>query len=111
MCRNCPFQDFRHGSEEDYNPEGGGLGERLGDLFLRERGCRAVGPQSRGGEKGALGGKKWLNRALFICCGVSAPWREGKRGAAQPEANLFAVHKFWGVVESSKEDQCLFLRA
>ena len=74
-------------------------------------GVELCGLSLGGGEKGALGAKKWLNRALFICCGVSAPWREGKRGAAQPEANHFAVHKFWGVVESSKEDQCLFLRA
>jgi len=61
-----------------------------------------------GGEKAALGGKKWPSRASFICCGVSALGWEGKRGGARPEANLFAVHRFWGVAESRKEDQCLF---
>ena len=55
-----------------------------------------------------MGGKKWPSRASFICCGVSAPGREGKRGGALPEVNLVAVHRFWGVAESRKEDQCLF---
>ena len=58
--------------------------------------------------KPSLGGKKWPSRASFICCGVSAPRREGKRGVARPEANLFAVYRFWGVAESRKVDQCLF---
>jgi len=61
-----------------------------------------------GGVKAAFGGKKWPSRASFICRGVSAPGRERKRGEAQPEANLFAVHRFWGVAESGKEDQCGF---
>ena len=33
-----------------------------------------------GGENGSLEGKKWSRRTLFICWGVSAPEREGKRG-------------------------------
>ena len=37
-----------------------------------------------GGEKGSFGGKKWSKRTLFICVGVSAPGREGKRGWARP---------------------------
>ena len=66
--------------------------------------CLSLG----GGEKAALEGKKWPNRASFICCWVSAPGREGNRGGAWPEAKPFAVHMFWGVAESSNEDQCLF---
>ena len=69
--------------------------------------CLSLG----GGEKAALGGKKWPSRASFICCGVSAPGSEGKRGGARPEANLFAVHRLRGVEESRKEDQCLFFAA
>ena len=61
-----------------------------------------------GGEKAALGEKKWLRRASLMCCGVSALGRAGKRPGARPEANLFAVHRFWGVAESTKEHQCLF---
>ena len=37
-----------------------------------------------GGEKGSLGGKKCSRSTLFICCGFSAPGREGKRGWARP---------------------------
>ena len=62
-------------------------------------------PQSRGGKKAALGEKKWPSRASFTCCEVSALGREGKRGGAWPEVNLFAVHRFWGVPESRKEEQ------
>ena len=65
-------------------------------------------PRETRGEKAALGGRKWPNRASFICCGVSASGREEKWGGAQPEANLFAVHRFWEVAESRNEDQCLF---
>jgi len=60
------------------------------------------------GEKAAVGGKKRPNNASFISCGVSAPGRDGKRGGARPEANLFAVRKLWGVVDRRKENQCLF---
>jgi len=35
-------------------------------------------------ENSSFGGKKWSNRTLFICWGVSAPGREGKRGGARP---------------------------
>ena len=64
-----------------------------------------------GGEKAALRGKKWPSRAWFIGFGVSAPGWEGNRGGAQPEVNLFAVYRFWGVVECRKEDQCLVFAA
>ena len=37
-----------------------------------------------GGEKGSLGGKKWSRRTSFICHGVLAPGREGKRSWARP---------------------------
>jgi len=37
-----------------------------------------------GGENGVFGGKKWSNRTLFICWGVSAPGREGKGGGVRP---------------------------
>ena len=63
------------------------------------------------GEKAAFGGKKWPSRAGFICCRVSAQGREGKREGARPEANLFAIYRFWGVAEGTKEDQCLFFAA
>jgi len=71
-------------------------------------GAELCGLNQGGGEEDALGGKKWPSRASFICCGVSDPVREAKRGGARPEANLFALHRFWGVAESRKEDQCLF---
>jgi len=47
-------------------------------------GVELCGGSLGGGEKGAYGGKKWLNRASFIRCGVSAPEREGKQGGAWP---------------------------
>ena len=68
-------------------------------------------PQSGGGEKAALGGTKWPNRASSICCRVPAPRGEGKHGGAPPEANIFAFHRVWGVAESRNEDQCLFFAA
>jgi len=71
-------------------------------------GVELCGLSLGGGQNGALGGKKWLSRASFICCGVSALGREGKQGGARPEANLFAIHRFWGVAESRKENQFLF---
>ena len=76
--------------------------------FLVRGGVELCGLSLGKGEKAALGGKKWPSRASFICCGVSVPGSEGKLGGAQPEANLFAVHRLWGVAESRKEDQCLF---
>jgi len=71
-------------------------------------GVELCGLSLGGGEKAPLGGKKWPGRASFIRCGVSAPGREGKPGGARPEATLFAIHRFWGVAEGRKEDQCLF---
>jgi len=56
------------------------------------------------GEKAAVGGTKRPINASFISCGVSAPGRDGKRGGARPEANLFAVRKFWGVADRRKEN-------
>ena len=37
-----------------------------------------------GGANGPFGGKRWSSRTLFICCGVSAPGREGNCGCALP---------------------------
>jgi len=67
-----------------------------------------VRPQPWGRAESSFGGKKWPNRALFICSGVSVPRREGKWVGAQRQANLCAVQRFWGVAESKTEHQCLF---
>jgi len=48
------------------------------------RGALSWGLNLGGGENGIFGGKKWSNRTLFICWGVSAPGREGKRGGVRP---------------------------
>jgi len=57
-----------------------------------------------GGENGSFGGKKWSKRMSFICWGVSAPGREGKRHGVRPKANLLAVHRVWGVALTRKDD-------
>ena len=78
-------------------------------IFSGVRGGAVLCGHSLGaGEKEAFGGKKSPNNTSFISCRVSAPGRDGKWRAAWPEANLFAVHKFWGVADKRKEDQCLF---
>jgi len=77
------------GADEEQNVESAWL---IPSLVRRgvELCCLSLG----GGANAVLEGKKWPIRASYICCGVSAPGSEGKRGGARPEVNLFAVYRF-----------------
>jgi len=57
-----------------------------------------------GGQKSTVTRKKWPSRASVFYGGVSAPGREAKQGGARPEAKRLAIHRFWGVADSRKED-------